>query len=184
MQITFKVLQKALNQGISKKSWKTLNKRPLQMTGLKVRRKMLDLIKRVGDNSPSKPGSPPHAHRATGYRGKDDFKKIYSVPALAGAVELVGHEGLGQRQTPMEIQEFGQRVKILAYKRSKKKARSKKQADQARRLFLAGKIENQKKEIITVKMPERRFAGKALDIERKRLPAFWANSVSAVHNTI
>ena len=187
MQITYRVVQKAFSKGISKKSWKTVNKRPLQHAGLLVRKIMRGSIRRVANQKPSKPGKPPHAHRPKDYRGKADFKRIFSVPAPWGTAEIIGHEGLGQQQTPMEIQEFGQLVKVTTYKQ-RRKAKTERQAEAARRLYLRGRIKSKprQKQTHTIRMPERKFAYPALEKAAKKLPAMWANSitVSTVRNTL
>jgi len=186
MQVSFKVLKRHFDKGIVTRSWKTVNKRPLQHAGLLVRKIMRGSIRRVTNDKPSKVGKPPHAHKPKEYRGKADFKRIFSVPAPWKTAEIIGHEGLGQKQTPMEIQEFGQRVQIKTYQAGRQKARTRKQADAARKLFLAGRIKSKPAIVKTIKMPERKFAYPALEKAKLKLPQFWKDSitVSTVRNTV
>jgi len=179
--LKYTVIRKHFSQGVISKSWKTINKRPLQHAGLLVRKIWRGSIRRVTNDKPSKPGKPPHAHKPKEYKGLDDFKKIYSVPAPWGTAEIVGQESVrAHKQTPMEIQEFGQRVEITTYKQ-RGKARSKRQAEAARRLFLAGRIKSKsrQKESRTVQMPKRPAGAPALDKARSKLPALWANSITS-----
>lgn len=173
-----KMLRRYFNQSVISKNWKKINSGPLAKAGATTRLIMRRSIRRA--KKPSKVGKPPHAHRPKEYRGHDDFKAIFYVPAPWGTAVLVGHRGFGQKQTPMETQEFGQRVTIKR-RRAKRKAYTTKQARAARRKFLAGEIQSKPihTETISFKMPERPFAKPALEKAKKHLPGLWANSVSS-----
>ena len=184
----YTVIRKHFDKGIISKSWKTINKRPLAHAGLLVRKIWRGSIRRVTNDKPSKPGTPPHAHKPKEYKGRDDFKKIYSVPAFRLTAEIVGQEAVRPyKQTPMEIQEFGQTVEITTWKK-RGKARSKRQAEAARKLFLSGKIKSKprQKETRTIQMPKRAAGAPALEKAKLKLPAFWENSITAstVKNTL
>lgn len=162
------------NETIVQKNWGTINEGPLKRAGLLIRQIMRRSIRRDNTKSqrPSKPGRPPKS-RAPGA----PFKRIFSVPTKTDVV--VGHEGLGQRMTPMEIHEFGKRAKVRSKVTvGRRRATSDKQRRHARRLFLAGRIRPKPRVVQerVVKFPSRPFAKPALDKSLPQIPPMWRGS--------
>lgn len=163
---------------ISGVNWDRINRGPLQQAGIRVRRKMRDAIRKDLSKSqkPSKPGKPPKS-RAAGH----PFRRIFSVPVFHDTSVFIGHEGFGQKPTPMEIHEFGRTVKIKTqpHRGRKKTLLTQRQKIAAKNKYQSGELkhESPKTVIKAKKFPERRFAQPSLDKVRSQLPQLWKNSV-------
>ena len=189
-------MQVQFNQAVIKRNWSSINRTPIREAGLKVMRKMRGLIRKArklkgGGRSkkPSPPGRPPRARTSRG--GSWPFKRIFSVPINHDSAAIIGHQGFGKKQTPMEIHEFGQtaEVKVIKVVRKRRRAKSEAQRKAARRLFKAGRIkEKQASRVIVteaINYPKRPFAEPSLMLTKNQFPALWRNSVrkATVRNT-
>jgi hypothetical protein len=174
----YRVLHK-FDKSILKRNWSKINESPLKRAGLLARtieRGLIRVDTSVKQN-PSKPGRPPKS-RHPGH----PFRRIFSDVNAFETNVVIGHLGFYAGQTAMEIQEFGQRVRIkrrLPMKVRKKIVDPKRRAA-VRQMFLSGKL---KSKIIpsvyeTIKMPERPFAYPTTQRIASRLPALWANCIS------
>lgn len=163
------------NEAIVKQNWKRFNKAPLAKAGMLVRRRMRQSIRhRKNRGIVSKPGQPPYSHDP-----RKRFKMIYSIVDQSRTYVVVGHRSFDttRPKTPMAIHEFGLRavVKVPA-KRRRRKAWTKKQARAARRLYVAGRIKNEKKKRLRkkmVKFKKRPFAWPAYVAVRPRIQEQW-----------
>lgn len=181
MVISLKMI-KQFNQRIITKNWSKIQETPLKRAGLLTRTIMRGSIRRVKQSTktgkltkPSKIGKPPKS-RATGH----PFKNIFSEPFPKQGLVMIGHKGLGQRQTPMEIHEFGQsiRAKQFPKKRNRRKI-SDRQRLAARIKYLRGEIKNKPVPTKTIKMPKRPFAKPAMIKAKPRIIKFWKGSFSS-----
>lgn len=170
------------NQAIIKKNWSKIQEGPLKRAGLLTRKIMRGSIRRAKRYTKTgkltKPRKPPNPPRSVNPRGKYDFKKIFSYPNPRQSNVIIGHEGFGQRQTPMEVHEFGQmvRAKVFPQKKKGKKKLSNRQREAARKKYLRGKIKHKPLPTRLVKLPKRPFARPAGIKAQTKLPSMWRNS--------
>lgn len=173
---------KQFNKRIITKSWSKIQETPLKRAGLLTRTIMRGSIRRVQRftktgklTKPSKPGKPPKS-RASGH----PFKKIFSIPFPKQGLVMIGHKGLGQRQTPMEIHEFGQLIRGKQFPKPRSKRRiSERQRRSARVKYLRGQIKHKSVPTKMIKMPKRPFAKPAMEKARPRIAKFWKGSFSS-----
>ncbi len=180
MPISMKMLKK-FNQRIVTKNWSKIHETPLKRAGLLTRTIMRGSIRRVQRftktgrlTKPSKPGKPPKS-RASGH----PFKQIFSVPFAKEGKVIIGHQGMGQRQTPMEIHEFGQNIQAKKFPKRRSKQRiSERQRRTARVKYLRGLIKHKPVPTKTIEMPKRQFARPAMLKAKPRITKFWKGSFS------
>lgn len=167
------------DKSIIKRNWKAINEGPLKRAGLLARRIERQSIRKdiTKKQNPSKPGRPPKS-RHPGH----PFRMIYSIPNPLDTSVIIGHVGFYGGQTAMQIQEFGEQVRISTVIPRTKKWQIKDPVKRAKvaAAFRSGKLKRPKPQPRTtkiIKMPERPFALPALEKTAKRLPELWANSV-------
>tara|TARA_Y100000310_G_scaffold329964_1_gene400761 strand:+ start:3292 stop:3852 length:561 start_codon:yes stop_codon:yes gene_type:complete len=171
------------NKMIIKKNWSKIQEAPLKRAGLLTRTIMRGSIRRVKPftktgkpTKPSKPGKPPKSRDP-----RHPFKQIFSVPFPKQGQVIIGHQGFGQRQTPMETHEFGKSVtaKVFPKKKRGRKRISARQKAAARKKYLSGKIKHKPVPTKTIKMPKRPFARPAMIKAKPRIVKFWKGSFNS-----
>ena len=167
------------DRSIIKRNWSNINQGPLHKIGALARTVERGLIRKDTSKkkTPSKPGRPPKS-RAPGH----PFKRIYYVVNRFQTNVIIGHVGFGAAQTPMEIHEEGQRVRIKRriFKKSQRPIQDPLRRKRIRELFLQGRIRPGPHLTTSesIKMPERKFARPTVEKVAPRMPKLWENSVS------
>lgn len=150
---------------IIRKNWSAINKVPLTLAGLEVRRQALRLIKRVSDpHRYSPPGSAPYSHQP----GKSPpFRQIYSDPNFTMAtvtIGMVGYDASASHPVPGR-HEHGADISVMMPRtrtRTTASGRTRRHVTMVR---------------VHAHYPERPFMEPGLQNAIPHLPTLWANAL-------